>query len=107
VLQYLSRQKIRSSFLRNIQVVGFLDVGTAWHGPNPFSADNPLNTIVLYNPPTVEVEVNYYRNPLIVGYGVGARTMLFGYFAKVDYGWNWETGTNRKPILHFSMGTDF
>jgi hypothetical protein len=106
-LQYLSRQKIRSSFLRNLQVVGFLDAGTAWHGPDPFSPDNPLNTVILYNPPTVTVKVNYYRNPLIVGYGFGARTMLFGYLAKVDYGWNWETGTSRKPILHFSMGADF
>ncbi|MEP6646730.1 MAG: hypothetical protein ABJC12_06550, partial [Saprospiraceae bacterium] len=69
ILQYLSRQKIRSSFLRNIQVVGFLDAGTAWHGPNPFSPENPLNTVVLTNPPTVEVTINYYRNPLIIGYG--------------------------------------
>ncbi|MEP6795719.1 MAG: BamA/TamA family outer membrane protein, partial [Saprospiraceae bacterium] len=107
VLQYLSRQKIRSSFLRNIQVVGFIDAGTAWHGPNPFSPENPLNTVVLTNPPTVEVTISYYRNPLIVGYGAGVRTVLFGYLLKLDYGWNWETKTDRKPILHFSMGADF
>lgn len=107
VLQYLSRQKIRSSFLRNIQLVGFLDAGTAWHGADPFGPDNPLNTVVLTNPPTVEVTVNYYRNPLIVGYGAGVRTMLFGYLLKLDYGWNWESKTNRKPLLHFSMGADF
>jgi hypothetical protein len=107
VLQYLSRQKIRSSFLRNIQVVGFVDVGTAWHGSDPFGPKNPLNTVVLYNPPTVQVTVNYYRNPLIVGYGAGVRTMLFGYLAKLDYGWNWESKTNRNPLLHFSIGADF
>ncbi len=107
LLQYLSRQKIRSSFLRNIQLVGFVDAGTAWHGPDPFSPENPLNTVVLTNPPTVEVTVSYYRNPLIVGYGAGLRTMLFGYLLKLDYGWNWETKTDRKPILHFSMGADF
>ena len=107
VLQYLSRQKIRSSFLRNIQVVGFVDAGTAWHGKDPFGPENPLNTVVLNNPPTVQVIVNYYRNPLIVGYGAGLRTMLFGYLLKLDYGWNWETKTSRKPLLHFSMGADF
>lgn len=107
VLQYLSRQKIRSSFLRNIQLVGFVDAGTAWHGKDPFGPENPLNTVILSNPPTVEVTVNYYRNPLIVGYGAGLRTMLFGYLIKVDYGWNWETKTDRKPLLHFSMGADF
>lgn len=107
VFQYLSRQKIRSSFIRNLQVIGFLDAGTAWEGKNPFASGNPLNTVVLYNPPTVEVTVNYYRNPLIMGYGFGVRTLVFGYFLKLDYGWNWEKETNSKPLLHFSMGTDF
>ncbi len=106
-LQYLSHQKIRSSFLRNLQAVGFIDAGTAWHGSDPFGPSNPLNTVTLTNPPTVEVTVNYYRNPLIVGYGVGVRTMIFSYFAKLDYGWSLETKTNRDPILHFSMGADF
>ncbi len=107
VFQYLSRQKIRSSFIRNIQLIGFIDAGSAWEGSNPFASGNPLNTVVLYNPPTVEVTVNYYRNPLIVGYGCGVRTLVFGYFLKLDYGWSWETETNRKPLVQFSMGTDF
>ncbi len=107
IFQYLSRQKIRSSFIRNIQLVGFADAGTAWEGTNPFASGNPLNTVVLYNPPTVEVTVNYYRNPLIIGYGFGVRTLVFGYFLKLDYGWGLETETSRKPILQFSMGTDF
>ena len=107
VFQYLSKQKIRSSFIRNLQLVAFADVGSAWHGSNPFGSGNPLNTVVLTNPPTVEVTVNYYRNPFIVGYGLGARTLVFGYFLKLDYGWSWETETVRDPILHFSMGADF
>ncbi len=106
-MQYISRQKMRSTFLRNLQIVGFVDAGTAWHGADPFSSSNPLNTVVLTNPPTVEVIVNYYRNPLVVGYGAGLRTMLFGYLVKLDYGWNWESKTNRKPLLHISMGADF
>ena len=107
IFQYLSRQKIRSSFIRNIQLVPFIDAGTAWHGPSPFGSGNPLNTVVLTNPPTVEVIVNYYRNPLIIGYGIGARTMVFGYYLKLDYGWAWETKTSRDPLLQFSMGADF
>lgn len=107
IFQYLSQQRIRSSLLRNTQLVGFLDAGTAWHGSNPFGPDNPLNTIVLTNPPTVHVVVNYYRNPLIVGYGAGLRTLLFGYIVKLDYGWNWETKSRQRPILHFSLGADF
>lgn len=106
-LRYLSKRKIKSSFLRNLQAVGFVDVGTAWHGSDPFSDENPLNTLTLTNPPTVSVDVKYFRNPIVAGYGVGMRTLLFGYFIKVDYGWGWETGHVNEPIIHFSMGTDF
>jgi len=106
-MRYLSRKKLRSSFLRNLQVVGFVDVGTAWHGKDPFSEENPLNTLTLTNPPTVKVDVTYYRNPVVVGYGIGARTMILGYFLKLDYGWGWETNRVNKPVLHFSLGTDF
>ncbi len=106
-LKYLARRKIKSSFLRNLQVVGFFDVGTAWHGSDPFSEDNPLNTVTLTNPPTVQVDVKYFRNPIIYGYGAGLRALLFGYFLKLDYAWGWETNFRQDPILHFSIGTDF
>ena len=106
-VRYFSKKRIRSSVLRNLQVVGFLDVGTAWHGPDPFSAENPLNTLTLTNPPTVVVNVQYYRNPIVVGYGAGVRTQLLGYFLKLDYAWGWDTGKVNDPILYFSLGTDF
>ncbi|MDX1407882.1 MAG: BamA/TamA family outer membrane protein [Saprospiraceae bacterium] len=106
-LRYLSKRKLKSSFLRHLQVVGFLDVGTAWHGRDPFSDENPLNTLTLTNPPTVTVDVKYFRNPIIAGYGAGVRTLLFGYFLKLDYAWGWETRQLRNPVIHFSMGTDF
>jgi hypothetical protein len=106
-LRYLSRKKLKSSFLRNMQAVGFIDAGTAWHGTDPFSSDNPLNTLTIENPPTVKVNVTYYRNPIIIGYGFGVRTMILGYFLKLDYGWGWETGRVNKPVLQFSMGLDF
>ena len=63
--------------------------------------------MTLTNPPTVLVNVKYYRNPIVVGYGAGVRTMLLGYFLKLDYGWGLETGKVSKPILYFSLGTDF
>ena len=79
----------------------------AWHGSNPFSKENPLNTVFLNNPPTVQVEVKYFRNPIVYGYGAGLRTLLFGYFLKLDYAWGWETSLRQEPMLHFSIGTDF
>jgi hypothetical protein len=106
-VRYLSRGKLRSAFLRNLQVVGFADVGTAWHGRDPFSDENPLNTLTLTNPPTVRVDVKYFRNPVIVGYGAGVRAMLFGYYFKFDYAWGLETGRRLDPKAYLSIGLDF
>lgn len=111
VFRYLFR-RIKSSLIRNFQVVPFLDVGTAWIGNSPYSADNPVN-ITTYpadgvpNPSGVSVTVTRFREPIIYGYGVGARTSLFGYFVRVDYGWGVETQTANPPKWHLSLGYDF
>lgn len=105
VFQYIS-QRIRSAFIRNFQVVGFFDAGTAWVGPSPFSDDNPLNITDVGDGP-IRVRVKYFRDPIIIGYGVGLRTTLFGYFFRVDYAWGIETREVLKPRFHFSLGTDF
>ena len=111
VFQYLFR-RIRSPFLRDFQLVGFFDIGTAWIGNDPFSIENPLN-ITTYpdqsnNPNSVvTVRVNRFRDPIVYGYGAGVRTTLFGYFLRLDYGWGVETGITNKPKLHLSMGMDF
>ncbi len=106
-VRYLSRGTLQSAFLRNLQAVGFVDVGTAWHGRDPFSAENPLNTLTLTNPPTVQVDVKYFRNPVIVGYGAGLHALLFGYYLKADYAWGIETKRRLDPKLHLSLGLDF
>ncbi len=99
--------RIRSSFLRNFQVIGFFDVGTAWTGPTPYSDENPLNTTFIQNGPFVEVKVNYFRDPIVAGYGAGIRTMLFGYFVRLDYAWGIETRQVQDPLLYISLGMDF
>jgi len=106
IFQYLSKRKIRMSFFRNFQVTGFLDVGTAWLGVSPFDRKNPLNTLNLSNP-AVDLEVNFFRDPIVIGYGFGARTTLFGYFIRADYGWGVDTKVVGDPIFYFSIGTDF
>lgn len=110
IAKYLSSKPLTSSFWRNFQLVGFFDLGTAWHGSNPFKSDNPLNTLYLpkdnpNNP--VQVKVNYFKDPVVASYGVGARVMLFGYLVRADYAWGIETRVIQKPIFHFAVGTDF
>ena len=108
VFKYFSRTTPRSSFLRNFQVVGFFDVGTAWQGLSPFERDNPINTVTIERPNNpVSVEVNFFRDPIVAGYGAGVRTMLFGYFLRLDYAWGIETRVVQDPILYLSLGMDF
>ena len=110
IIKYLFKRKPRSMFLRSLAVTSFFDIGTAWHGKTPFRNDNPLNVDVFVdNPddPIVTVQVNYFREPIVFGYGVGMRSQLFGYFVKVDYAWGVETKIIQEPKLYLSIGTDF
>ncbi len=99
-------ERIKSQFLQNFQLVGFFDVGTAWFGNNPFEIDNPLNTQIVENG-QFTVKLNYFRDPVVAGYGGGIRTVLFGYFVRVDYAWGIETRIVQDPKLYLSIGLDF
>ena len=106
IFKYL-KKNIRNSFFRHFQATAFFDVGTAWQGLTPFSDENPLNTIYINNPPTVDVKVNYFRDPIVAGYGIGARSVLFGYFIKFDYAYGIETRVVQDPMFYLSLGMDF
>lgn len=105
VLRYIFPRK-QSNFVKNFQVVGFFDTGSAWEGLNPFNEQSPLNTWT-GNGDNVSIEVNYFRDPIIFGYGAGIRTLLFGYMVRLDYAWGVETRVVQDPKLHFSIGMDF
>ncbi len=111
ILKYFYDRPIKSSFVKNFQLVGFFDVGTAWRGKSPFSNNNPLNTATLAPPPespqVITVNVNYFRDPIVAGFGGGIRTKLFGYFIRLDYGVGIETKQLQKGVWHLSLGTDF
>ena len=105
VFRYLFPRK-QSNFIRNFQVIGFFDMGSAWEGLNPFNEQSPLNTWEGKGN-NVSIKVNYFRDPIIFGYGTGIRTLLFGYMIRLDYAWGVETRVVQVPKLHFSIGMDF
>jgi hypothetical protein len=107
IFKYFSKKPVLGNFWRNFQVVGFFDAGTAWTGRSPYNSDNPINVIPLQNPPTVFVNVRYFRDPLVAGYGFGLRIPLFGMYLRADYAWGIETRVIQKPMLHVALGTDF
>ncbi|MCB0687369.1 MAG: hypothetical protein KDC53_12625, partial [Saprospiraceae bacterium] len=106
-LKYLSRRPIKFAFLRHMQLVGFADLGAAWTGLSPFDDENPINIEEIPVPPALFIRVNYHRDPIVYGYGVGFRTVLFGYFIRLDYAWGVETRVVQKPKLHLALGFDF
>lgn len=106
IFSYFITAPIRSELVRNFQLVAFADAGTAWQGISPYDENNPFNTLNITQGP-VTVHVNYFREPVVVGYGGGARTTILGYFLRVDCAQGIDSGARKKVMWMFSMGTDF
>ncbi len=108
IFQYLIAKPIKSEFIKNFQIIGFGDVGTAWTGPNPYSDENAFNTkTITTGGSDVTVRINNKKDPLVGGVGFGLRTKLMGYFLRFDYGWGIEDGIFLKPLPMLSLGLDF
>ena len=107
IIKYFSNREIKSSFLRNIQAVAFLDIGSAWYGLLPGGNENPINTLTIDETPGIVIRVDVDRRPVVFGYGIGGRISFLGYFVRVDYAWGNEGGFTQSPQWHFSIGQDF
>jgi hypothetical protein len=111
IFKYFINKPVIGNFWRNFQLVGFFDAGTAWQGKSPYSFDNPINTRTLVRPtdgPIISImKVNYFRDPIVMGYGAGVRAVIFGLYLRADYAWGIESRQVQKPLLHIALGTDF
>jgi Tol biopolymer transport system component len=108
IVKYFYRGPITSNFFKNFQFVGFADVGAAWTGRGPFSRQNSLNTVLIgggNNP--FRATVTNFKNPFLAGYGLGARTLLLGYYVKFDVAWGVEDYVVTSPKYYLTLGYDF
>jgi hypothetical protein len=106
VFSTLIKRTINNAFLRNFQLVQFIDMGTAWNGAyNKLQRPN-VNFINNTNNVTVKVKAGGL-GPFAGGYGFGARSTLLGYFLKFDAAWQMNGLFRGKPQLYFAMGLDF
>ena len=106
VFRYFMNKPIKSQFINNFQVVGFGDVGTAWAGPDPYSEENSFYIRYIQDG-SLLIKVREMKEPLVGGFGFGARTKLLGYFIRGDVAWGVEDRKIRKPIFYFSFSLDF
>ncbi|MBC7922652.1 MAG: hypothetical protein H7Z75_16345 [Ferruginibacter sp.] len=112
LIKYFYRGPITSNFLKNLQLVAFTDVGTAWNQQSPLSRRNDQNTVTLPtsqqlrgNPFTVTV--TNFKNPFLTGYGAGVRTFLLGYYVKFDAAWGVEDYVAGPTRYYLTLGYDF
>ncbi|MEA3504069.1 MAG: hypothetical protein U9R32_02585 [Bacteroidota bacterium] len=106
VFGYFFNRPIKSKFLKNFQIVGFADVGSAWNGLNPYDKGNVLfSETILHGP--IEVNVQSQIEPVVAGYGVGVRSTLFGYFVRADFAWGYDDGSSNPMVFYLSFDLDF
>jgi len=108
VFSTLFNKPINNAFLRNFQLVQFIDLGSAWNG----KYDNFARPGTIYttgdanNPVSLKTKAGGI-GPFAGGYGIGARSTILGYFLKVDAGWPMDVLFKGKPIYYFALGLDF
>jgi len=109
VFATLFNKPINNAFLRNFQVLQFIDLGSAWNG-NYNKLSRPVMVYGDIQPGGSGAQVLIKAGgigPFVGGYGFGVRSTLLGYFLRLDAGWEMNNFFRDKPYLHFAMGVDF
>jgi len=106
LFQYFSKTPLSSPFLRNFQLVAFGDIGTAWTGISPYSPENALYTRYIDSGPLL-ISVEMQKEPIVGGFGFGARAHVLGYFLRGDVAWGVEDYKIHKPVFYLSLSLDF
>lgn len=112
IFSAFSKKPMRSKFIESLQLVAFIDAGSAWTGITPWSSDNiqtetRTNFVEKPESATIIVKLNTYKDPFIFAFGSGLRVNIFDYFFRFDLGWAYDTGVITKPKVHVSMTYDF
>ena len=98
---------INNAFLRNLQLVQFFDLGTAWNGGYD-KLERPNIVYTNNTAPGVLVKIKAGGiGPFAGGYGFGARSTLLGYFLRFDVAWQMDGFFRGKPQTYLALGLDF
>ncbi len=107
VFTTLFNKPINNAFLRNFQVVQFIDLGTAWNGRYD-NFERPTSRYMDPQSPAVTVKLKAGGiGPFAGGYGFGARSTLLGYFVRFDVAWQMNGFFSGKPQTYLALGLDF
>ncbi len=108
LFSYLTRGTITSNFVKNFQLVGFYDIGSAWNNAAPWEKVNDQNTEVINTSGSPFVIVlNNFNNPWLQSYGAGLRTVLMNYYIKFDVARPVRNYTTEDLKFYFTLGYNF
>ena len=110
IIQALTSGPITSNFFKHLQLIAFYDIGTSWSGKPPFSGETSVSFTRIDTGPggPFQIDVKNYLNPWLYSYGVGMRSIMLGYYMKVDVAWpveNYQVAKN--PSWFITLGFDF
>jgi hypothetical protein len=107
VFSSLFNRPVNNAFLRNFQLVQFIDLGSAWNGTYN-KIERPAQIFGDPSNPTVNVRLKAGGiGPFAGGYGFGARSTLLGYFVRFDVAWQMDGIFRGKPQTYLALGLDF
>ncbi|MDA3866571.1 MAG: hypothetical protein PF489_07470 [Salinivirgaceae bacterium] len=106
IIKYIVNRPLNISILDHFMVIGFFDVGSAWYGWDITDKDNFYRYDYIENGP-VSVRIDKQRDPLVAGYGFGARTRFFGYYFRLDWAWGIENMQVLDRMFYLSINLDF
>jgi hypothetical protein len=106
VIRFFNSGRIASNFFRNLQLIGFYDLGSAWTGNNPLADENSLNTEII-EAGNFKARINNFGSAWLASYGTGIRTVLLGYYLKFDVAWPIEDFEVGSPKFYLTLGYDF
>ncbi|MCB0489040.1 MAG: PD40 domain-containing protein [Cyclobacteriaceae bacterium] len=106
LIRALSGGPITSNFFRNMQLTAFYDIGTSWTGKPPINSNTSTQTRVVEGKP-FKAEIRDFLNPWLYSYGFGFRSMMLGYYMKLDLAWPVENYQVKDPRIFVTLGFDF
>jgi len=106
IIRYLFNRPISSDFFNNFMVMGFTDVGSAWEGWNPVTANNAYDYRIINRPP-ITVKIDRKHSPFVAGVGFGLRSRFLGYYVRTDWAWGIDGGRVLPRVFYLSLCTDF
>lgn len=106
VIAYFYKRPLNNSFLKNFQIIGFFDIGSAWSAWSPFSGNNAYENDYYDNYP-VSIIIHNDNFPIVSGYGFGLRSKVLGYFLRADWAWGINGNIIQPRMFYLSLSTDF